>query len=597
MNYQNLEQLATGLQYMDRIIFSVVSRAQEAGFDPTNTLRGLVITDEDAQFLAAQEPLAAIWGQDGSVPSFPAALRAEQSPLAEMGCIFGLSDLDLAIVLVCLAVEIDQRYERLYAYLQDDVTQRRPTVNLIMNLLGGTVRERFQVWERLSPEMPLRQFKLLDCVPDPTRPHSTFITHQVKLDRRTVNFLLGSDEIDERIQHAVRLLTPPSAPQQSSAIANALASHQDSSLPPLLLLCGEDDAAKAADVSAFCASLNLPVLCVDLHQLADADVPLETAWGITLREALFHGAALLLAHWSAVLDARSRPNERIWRDVIGLNGLVFLSAAQPWEPLDELRQRRLLRLSYSLPSYSERIHLWQQRLEALDIYLPADDIAAVSNKFRLTTDQIARAVQAAADWAATKGRPLQADDLVQGAQAHASLRLDQLAQHIQPRYTWADLILPPEQTTQIRELIDRVSYAATVHTDWGFGAKGAPIRRVSALFAGESGTGKTLAAEVIAHELGLVMYKIDLSSVVSKYIGETEKNLKTIFDERARAMPSYSSTRLMRSSASARRSKTLTTATLTSRWPICSSRSRTTTASPSWPPTCAKTSTTPSPAA
>ncbi len=531
MNYQRLEQLATGLQYMDRIIFSAVSRAQEAGFDPANTLHGLVITDEDAQFLAAKEPLAAIWGQDGAVPSFPAALRVEASPLAEMGCIFGLSDLDLAIVLVCLAVEIDQRYERLYAYLQDDVTQRRPTVNLIMNLLGGTVRERFQVWERLSPEMPLRQFKLLDCVPDPTRPHSTFITHQVKLDRRTVNFLLGSDEIDERIQHAARLLTPPSAPQQLSAIADALAPHQDSSLPPLLLLYGEDDAAKAADVSAFCASLSLPVLCVDLHKLADSDLPYETAWGITLREALFHGAALLLERWSAVLDERSRPNERIWRDVVGLNGLVFLSAAQPWEPLDELRQRRLLRLSYSLPSYSERIHLWQQHLEALDIYLPADDIVAVSNKFRLTTDQIARAVQAAADWAATKGRPLQADDLVQGAQAHASLRLDQLAQHIQPRYTWADLILPPEQTTQIRELIDRVSYAATVHTDWGFGAKGAPIRRVSALFAGESGTGKTLAAEVIAHELGLVMYKIDLSSVVSKYIGETEKNLKTIFDE------------------------------------------------------------------
>ncbi len=531
MNYKNLEQLAAGLRYMDSVIFSAVARAQEAGFDPANSLRGLVITDEDAQFLAAKEPLAAIWGSDGDVPPFPAALRHEDSPLADMGYIFGLSDLDLAIVLLCFAVEIDQRYERLYAYLQDDVTQRRPTVNLIMNLLGSTVRERFQVWERLGPEMPLRQFKLLDCLPDPTRPHSTFITHQVKLDRRTVTFLLGNDEIDERIQHAVRLLPAPATPQRPSPVAEALAPYADSHQPPLMLLYGEDDAAKAADVSAFCASLNLPVIRVDLHKLAHADAPLETAWGITLREALFHGAALLLDQWSAVLDERSRPNERIWRDIVGLNRLVFISAAQPWEPLDELRQRRLLRLSYTLPSYSARIQLWQQSLHDLGIHLPAADIAAVSNKFRLTTDQIARAVQAAADWAATKGRALQVDDLIQGAQAHASLRLDQLAQHIQPRYTWHDLILPPEQTQQIRELIDRVSYAATVHTEWGFGAKGAPIRRVSALFAGESGTGKTLAAEVIAHELGLVMYKIDLSSVVSKYIGETEKNLKTIFDE------------------------------------------------------------------
>jgi hypothetical protein len=530
MNFNYLEQLAAALRYMDAVIFNAVARAQEAGFDPANTLRGLVITDEDALSLAVKEPLSAIWGQDGGVPPFPASLRSEASPLAALGEIFNLTDLDLAIILVCFSVEIDQRYERLYAYLQDDVTQRRPTVNLIMNLLGGTVRERFEVWERLDVQMPLRSLNLLDCVPDPTRPHSTFITHQVKLDRRTVAFLLGDATIDERIQQAAHLMPANSKPIQDSRIATALA-HFVSAQPPLLLLYGEDDAAKAAEVSSFCASIKTPVMRVDLQKLANTEAPLAIIWGITLREALFQGAALLLDHWDAILDERSRPNERIWHDLLHLNRMVFISAAHNWEPLDERRQRRLLRLSYELPSYSERIHLWQQELTEVGAALPVHDIALISNKFRLTTNRIARAAQAAADWAATHGRPLHADDLIQGAQAHASLRLDKLAQHVQPRFSWNDLILPPEQTNQIRELIDRVSYASIVHTEWGFGAKGAPIRRVSALFAGESGTGKTLAAEVIAHELGLIMYKIDLSAVVSKYIGETEKNLKTIFDE------------------------------------------------------------------
>jgi SpoVK/Ycf46/Vps4 family AAA+-type ATPase len=124
---------------------------------------------------------------------------------------------------------------------------------------------------------------------------------------------------------------------------------------------------------------------------------------------------------------------------------------------------------------------------------------------------------------------VQKADLYAGAQAHANLQLGTLARRIVPRFGWDDLILPPEQITQLREMSQRLRFSHVVQDEWGFGDHMPNSSGISALFAGDSGTGKTLSAEVIAKDLGLVMYKIDLSAVVSKYIGETEKNLNTIF--------------------------------------------------------------------
>src|SRR5690606_36449570 len=128
----------------------------------------------------------------------------------------------------------------------------------------------------------------------------------------------------------------------------------------------------------------------------------------------------------------------------------------------------------------------------------------------------------------SRGELITKADLYVGAQSHASLQLGHMAKRIIPRFEWEDLILPADQLEQLRELTARARYGYVVNDDWGFGGKIANSMGISALFVGESGTGKTLAAEVMAKELGLVLYKIDLSSVVSKYIGETEKNLNTI---------------------------------------------------------------------
>jgi hypothetical protein len=188
----------------------------------------------------------------------------------------------------------------------------------------------------------------------------------------------------------------------------------------------------------------------------------------------------------------------------------------------------MLRIDFPLPSYPARLRYWTRELERYQLSLNPDELA---RKFRFTPTQIARAVNTAVDIAASHGRPAEVSDLYTGAQAHSQLRLGQLARQITPRHDWEDLILPPDRLTQLREVCERAEHTHLVRDVWGFGRKMSRTVGISALFAGESGTGKTMSAEVLAQHLGLVLYKIDLSAVVSKYIGETEKNLSVVFEE------------------------------------------------------------------
>jgi hypothetical protein len=530
MNYSSLEQLRDALNHMDQMVLDAVERAQAAGFDPNNTLRGLVITDEEVVELAARAPLNGLWGDSDGTPTPPHTLRDTAYPLGRIIASFGLNELDISILLLCLAPELDQRYERLYAFLQDDVTQRRPTVNLLMNIIGGDAAGRFSVWERLHASNPLRQYHLVECSPEPARPNATFITHHVKMDRRIVGYLLGDRALDERIADAANLFLPKAATDGMGQYHHLTVSDPIQN-GPLILLYGRDELSKLSFARALCGQHGLSLLRVDLARFAHSPTPDEILWRLATREMLLNNSLIAVMGWQGEQNEHQEIQHKIWRDLQKLRRASFLSSQELWEPTDTDRARAMIRLSFDLPDFFARRSLWREGLQNAGVDSAPLEVDEIADKFRFSSEQIRRAIHTAVDWATTDQRRVTTADLYRGAQAHASLKLDQLAKRITPRYTWGDLILPPDQIAQIEELIARAKHAATVHHDWGFGERGVPIRRVSALFAGESGTGKTLAAEVIAGELGLVMYKIDLSAVVSKYIGETEKNLKTIFDE------------------------------------------------------------------
>ncbi len=524
-----LDDLNQALHHLEQLLQSAVSRADAASHDPTDALRGLIVTPDEIERLLAQPGLAGLWA--GTETHFdlltPFTLAGDgSSRFARLIQTLQLPLIDQYILLISLAPELDRRYERLYAYLQDDVSLRRPTVNLAMNLLGRTPDERLQVWARLTPENLLRWHGLIDLVPDPARPNSAALLHAMRVDARTLAYLLGGSLPDERLRGVVEQVidTPPAPPLPIDAIR---ASFREA---PLIYFRGLPELGQIEAAAELCADADLPLLKVDVRALANLDYMPDGAARITTREGIFNGAALLVDHWDALLVAEQRPLlVALWERLSTYPMPVFICGEHDWEPPEPLNGRRMLRMGFELPGFDYRRELWASAVRSINSDVDENDISGLASKFRFGAARIARAAQTAADIAASASRFPDIHDIYAGAQAHASLSLGHLATRIQPKSGWNELILPPDPHAQLRELCDRLRYSFIVREQWGFGTRTA--RGISALFAGESGTGKTLAAEVVAYELGLVLYKIDLSAVVSKYIGETEKNLNVIFNE------------------------------------------------------------------
>jgi hypothetical protein len=250
------------------------------------------------------------------------------------------------------------------------------------------------------------------------------------------------------------------------------------------------------------------------------------------REARLQGAALLWSDVDALLtDDRTPQLDRLLAMLDARPGPTFLTGDTTWEAAGTLSNVGFVRLEVPVPGHGERLRLWQAALGDAGAEV---DLAALAGMFRLTGGQIRDAAATAHNRAHARAaddtRPT-AEDLWAACRLQSNRKLAQLAQSVVPRRTWNDLVLPADRMAALREIHDQVRYRTVVHESWGFQQKLALSRGLNVLFGGPPGTGKTMAAEVLASALGLDLYTIDLSRVVSKYVGETEKNLSRIFAE------------------------------------------------------------------
>jgi SpoVK/Ycf46/Vps4 family AAA+-type ATPase len=207
---------------------------------------------------------------------------------------------------------------------------------------------------------------------------------------------------------------------------------------------------------------------------------------------------------------------------------TLLLGEQRWEPALWLPGSSAVRLELPVVSIGDRVRLWSSQLDG---QLSPEQVTELASRYRLVNDDaiLAVAVDATSRAALRGAAVVSADDFRAAARAIATPPLEGVARHIEPRYSWDDIVLPSDGMVQLYELCARLRHQGTVLERWGYGRKHARRRGITALFAGQPGTGKTMAAEIIAGDLGLDLYRIDLSAVVSKYIGETEKNLEKIF--------------------------------------------------------------------
>jgi hypothetical protein len=560
----SLRHLEAELARIDVLLRREVHRWQLANQDPADAFRGLYVSDAQAEALLAR-PLGINWGgtvdldaaeRSAYVEAYRQAgrqaraladtARGQGRPvrLERLATAFGLDRFDLDTLLLCLAPTLDLRYERLYGYLQDDITRRRPSVSLALDLLCEAGPDRLLRFSHFADGAPLFRHQILERVAEPGLVKPPLLARSLVADETVVAWLLGRYHPHADLGgHAA--LERPQANEADHVLAaealrcNALAKCvAPATSPPVVVFHGADEVSMAAAGRWLAAQAERPLLTVDLEAVtAGGPSPLR-ALRLALRDARLTGAVLYLAGWDACLDEGTAP-PGLLTALCAHPGLTVVAGHERWQPKGIDRKRELLWLEFPIPAYQQRHALWEHHLaienpevrETSEFY----GLPALAGQFQLTTGQIRDAVASANDMAAQRGEPLAREDLFGAARAHSNPRLSSLARKIVPRYGWQDIVLPSDQTSLLRELVEMVRGRPLVLDEWGVGRKLVPSRGVTALFAGPPGTGKTMAAEVIARELGLDLYKIDLSSMVSKYIGETEKNLERIFNEAERS--------------------------------------------------------------
>jgi SpoVK/Ycf46/Vps4 family AAA+-type ATPase len=286
---------------------------------------------------------------------------------------------------------------------------------------------------------------------------------------------------------------------------------------------------------AVCKDRNVSLLAVDVARLPSSADGLDTALTLLHRESVLQPAALFFRGFDTLLSNDKKPLLDIFvQSFARQREVVFLAGETAWEPAKLSLRRPFIRVEMHVPAYSQRTGIWSA---ALNGHQRADNplnVEELATKFRFTSGQIQDAVATAKNLAAWRDfgdRTITIQDLYEACRVHSSQQMGSLARKIRSTCQWSDIVLPADRLQQLREICNHVKYRDRVYGEWGFDGKLSNGKGLTALFAGPSGTGKTMAAGIIAAELGLDLYKIDLSAVVSKYIGETEKNLSRIFEE------------------------------------------------------------------
>ncbi len=498
---------------------ALVTHRRREDPSPEDPFRGLYLSDEHVDRLLVDDSVSRDieWHDEAQL----AALEEEACGVEAAGTSIrlrslarraGLEELDVDLLLVALAPDLDSRFERLYGYLNDDVTRRRATVGLSLELCGVSAWSA-EARSRLSPDSALMSAGLV-LVEEPDRP---FLSRSLRVPDRVAAHLLGDDRPDPAVAPLIR----PSVILPVDGLPAALSSVLADGVR-LIYLRERPGVSASAVAAAALGAAGLGALIVDLDHLNPAEELASVARTVG-REALLTASAVVAGPVEAILD-RAPGSVRAFA---GLPAPVLLHGRAAWEPS---WSRVVPLVVHDLTgSSAERLDSWQT---SLGVDAPARlDEADVTTQFLLSAEQVDRAVTAARLQARLGGEAVNVDHLRAGARAQNGAGLERLARRIQPEVDWDDLVLAPATSDALRELVGRARHRDLVLDGWGMRPGGGRGRGITVLFAGDSGTGKTMSAEVVAHDLGLDLYAVNLATVVDKYVGETEKNLERIFTE------------------------------------------------------------------
>jgi hypothetical protein len=438
------------------------------------------------------------------------------TPLLAIQQAVGLSEFETDLLLLSALAEEPGGWTALFSFLADNPTIRRPTVNLALNMAQCVDRQGAAL-QRLM-EGGLLGYQLVRLHP----PEVPLADRVFVLPAETWLGLNGIDAVDpvlrSSLSRVARPLGPPVLPVELEARVRALAQHGKAGEPVRAVLVGLGGTGRRTAARWIAAQSRVPLVEV---RLPPGEPP--AGWGAAVVcHALVRGAGLLLT-------ASPSPGESVTVDLrVPPSVPCFLVLPERTDVRGELFEGAV-RLELPFPGVRERQVLWSRAMSLAGSGTPEPDLLA--RRFRLSGGEIRAVTEMAIERARLDRRAtISLGDLTGAVRERPSIRMESLARRRQPRVGWKDLILPDGMLEQLRELAGRVRHRDRIYEEWGIAAHGGRQTSVLALFSGPSGTGKTLAAEVIASQLELDLYCVDLSQVVSKYIGETEKNLARVFD-------------------------------------------------------------------
>jgi hypothetical protein len=530
-------------EQLDDLLKGAVQRARAEHGDADAAFRGIYISDQDVDRLLETTAGGRAFGPaelaDAAFAHFQGVAALERAT-----DYWGLAAFDHAVLLLALAPELDLRYERIYAYLQDDVTRRRPTVDTALQLLCGNPAERIAARSRFGARAPLRASGLLRLIADQNQIEPPLLSQYLCLEERALAALLGDDTLDPRLaafcdRQTLAAQRSNLAPEGDvpRRLPHFVSTARRAGRCVRFLFSGPQTSAKREAAQALAASEGVALLATDLqrHHTWKSE-PAHLA-ALLVREAALSGAVLYVSGFDDV-QADDTALRSLLEALNAYTGILVLGSPAG---LPGVTSDQFLDVPFTPPSAEYRRALWQERTEAAGLEVPNGALASLANHFVLAPEQISEAVDTARlrlEWSVTASGTLTSaeveGELLAAARGRTGGALRGLTGKLEASYRWKDLVLPADAITHMREICRRVTHSpallggeTSAHYCRGTG--------VAVLFAGPSGTGKTMAAAVIANELGLDLFRIDLSAVTSKYIGETEKNLERIFSAASRS--------------------------------------------------------------
>ena len=467
-----------------------------------NRLPSISWPERNQAFLVAEFSRlhARLGGQADVEPPPPIAPPAAIDALA---AIFNLSRFERELLLLCAGVEMESAIAERCAEAAGAARSGAPTFGLAIAALTEPH------WSALAPSSPLRRYRLIEL-----EGGRGVTAAPLRIDERVLHYIAGVNEIDPRLEPMLRR-TPAAA--LMDAEQRELAERLDAPVPgeraAALHLWGDDPGGQEAVAALVAERAGRSLYVMRIGDAPGAAAEVDQFVQLWSRDVALLPACLLL-QWEG-----ETPGAAVRQVAERAPGPLVIASREP-----QRLHRRLERREVSKPAPAGQKRLWRAALgEAAAARDAAIDEAA--QHFRLSAETIGTI------GAELRGRAaVDPGALWRACRSVATPRLAHLAERIVPSARWDDLVLPPLQRQLLRQLAGQARRRMTVYEDWGFAVRDKRGLGVSALFFGPSGTGKTLAAEVLAAELGLDLYRIDLSSVVSKYIGETEKNLREVFD-------------------------------------------------------------------